>query len=143
MRSVRVRAGTANKGNKGGLVDTGKEYIEMCEDADVEIQSFSSNHFGEHEFWGNSEKDNENQIWLPRQDQLQDMMWNKNAECEYVTQEEVDSDYFCLMQQPFTYLDDLVMDNVPVHSMEQLWLAFVMSEKFNKIWDGKYWVIKE
>lgn len=25
-------------------------------------------------------------------------------------------------------------------SMEQLWLAFVMKEKFNKIWDGKHWV---
>ena len=25
-------------------------------------------------------------------------------------------------------------------SMEQLWLAFVMKEKYNKIWNGKEWV---
>lgn len=25
------------------------------------------------------------------------------------------------------------------HSMEQLWLAFIMKEKFNKYWDGKNW----
>ena len=24
-------------------------------------------------------------------------------------------------------------------SMEQLWLAFVMKEKFNKTWDGEKW----
>jgi len=28
-------------------------------------------------------------------------------------------------------------------SMEQLWLAFCMSEKFNKIWDGESWVVKK
>ena len=25
-------------------------------------------------------------------------------------------------------------------SFEQLWLAFVMKEKFNKVWDGKDWI---
>ena len=28
------------------------------------------------------------------------------------------------------------------NSMEQLWLAFVMSEKYNKKWDGKDWIKK-
>ena len=28
-------------------------------------------------------------------------------------------------------------------SMEQLWLAFYMSEKHNKYWDGSQWVIKK
>ena len=26
-----------------------------------------------------------------------------------------------------------------IKSWEQLWLAFVMKEKFNKIWDGEKW----
>ena len=32
--------------------------------------------------------------------------------------------------------------NLPMHmtSMEQLWLAFVMQEKYNKTWNGKDWV---
>jgi len=25
-------------------------------------------------------------------------------------------------------------------SMEQLWLAFVMNEKYNKVWNGKDWM---
>jgi len=28
----------------------------------------------------------------------------------------------------------------PYESMEQLWLAFVMKEKYNKVWDKKEWV---
>lgn len=27
-------------------------------------------------------------------------------------------------------------------SMEQLWLAFIMSEKFNKVWSGESWIPK-
>jgi len=28
----------------------------------------------------------------------------------------------------------------PFHSMEQLWLAFVMKELYNKQWSGEEWV---
>ena len=28
------------------------------------------------------------------------------------------------------------------NTMEQLWLAYVMYEKFNKIWDGNNWLIQ-
>ena len=28
-------------------------------------------------------------------------------------------------------------------SMEQLWLAFVMKKKYNKIWNGEEWVVQE
>lgn len=27
-----------------------------------------------------------------------------------------------------------------INSMEQLWLAFVMKEKYNKVWNGEDWV---
>ena len=30
-----------------------------------------------------------------------------------------------------------------LESMEQLWLAFCMSEKFSEKWNGKEWTIKE
>ncbi|MDY6862955.1 MAG: hypothetical protein SVR08_11870 [Spirochaetota bacterium] len=37
---------------------------------------------------------------------------------------------------------DCSIDEYPrqFNSMEQLWLAFVMSEKYNKKWNGKEWV---
>lgn len=30
-----------------------------------------------------------------------------------------------------------------MNSIEQLWLAFVMKEKYNKIWSGKNWIKQE
>jgi len=30
-----------------------------------------------------------------------------------------------------------------IKSMEQLWLAFIMSEKFNKVWSGESWISKQ
>ena len=39
-------------------------------------------------------------------------------------------------------LDNLGSDKRIYDTPEQLWLAFVMYEKFNKIWDGKQWIKK-
>jgi hypothetical protein len=47
-------------------------------------------------------------IWLPRQDQLQEMLPDCNI----------------------------------FKSMEQLWLARVMSKRFLKIWNGDKWILK-
>ena len=66
-------------------------------------------------------------IWLPRQDQLQGMVIEKNAALSYAIHR---------------FWQFIISDhNVNFfHSMEQLWLAFVMKEKFNKTWNGKEWV---
>ena len=66
-------------------------------------------------------------IWLPRQDQLQEM---------------VDLDIWELATDldEFIYTKDRDLPSKPVRglkSMEQLWLAYVMYEKFNKVWDDK------
>ena len=68
-------------------------------------------------------------IWLPRQDQLQEMV-------------------FQLGEPPTAYivlLREFMQRNSPYYvmfaSMEQLWLAFVMKEKFNKTWDGEKWLV--
>lgn len=72
-------------------------------------------------------------VWLPRQDQLQKML-------DWV----IDSPYFKL--QRFAYfVSDLNVEG-KVHdyeSMDQLWLAFVMKEKFNKGWNGTDWIKEE
>lgn len=74
-------------------------------------------------------------IWLPRQNQLQKMIGSFNSEDfenvpVYACPKYMVEDLFEFAQ------DDCKMG---LTSMEQLWLAFVMKEKFNKTWDGEDW----
>ncbi|KKL82719.1 hypothetical protein LCGC14_1981920 [marine sediment metagenome] len=62
-------------------------------------------------------------VWLPRQDQLQEMV--KRDSLHLIL------DFECFA---ISYGDLST-------SMEQLWLAFVMKEKYNKTWDGGKWVV--
>ena len=65
--------------------------------------------------------------WLPRQDQLQDMV-KSEYECDYD------------MNLDFTeFTTNLYTHEQIGASMEQLWLAFVMHELHSKQWDGKQW----
>lgn len=85
------------------------------------------------------------ETWLPRQDQLQDMLnpkgtqqytalyltqiFSKFIECETKNRDVQKSKYF-----------GRILTTRARWSMEQLWLAFVMKEKYNKIWDGEAWI---
>ena len=60
-------------------------------------------------------------IWLPRQDQLQDMV-NYNLVCR-----DSGEDLFWVLDT-----DDYI-------SWEQFWLKYVMHELYNKKWDGEEW----
>ena len=74
-------------------------------------------------------------VWLPRQDQLQDMVIN--------------NPYTGLLNMGFFFADffyDVSTDNngdpldsLKFTSMEQLWLAFVMNDKYNKSWEDGVW----
>jgi len=76
-----------------------------------------------------------NPIWLPRQDQLQEMVSNCKdhngtlGKGMYLLQKMVD----------WNISPDGWKSKVDASSMEQLWLAFVMKEKFNKTWNGEDW----
>ncbi len=76
-------------------------------------------------------------IWLPTQDQLQEMAKSYHREHE---SNPFECDDFELVELFYNYWwidnDDL---NVPT-SMEQLWLAFRMKEVSNKTWDGNNWI---
>ena len=63
---------------------------------------------------------------LERQDQLQEMVFPDKSTS--VRQ----------MVEPF--YEFVKSTNLICASMEQLWLAFVMKEKYNKVWDGEKWV---
>ena len=78
-------------------------------------------------------------IWLPRQDQIQEMLDPKPYPGMF------------LKFVKFLGWDGISWDshNYPnwgniscFSSMEQLWLAFLMKEKFNKSWNGKEWCEK-
>ncbi len=71
--------------------------------------------------------DNSIVVWLPRQDQLQGMVFK-----------DMFTDIFhCIKIFANT---DKTLWYKDITSMEQLWLAFVMKEKYNKVWNGKKWV---
>jgi len=63
-------------------------------------------------------------VWLPRQDQLQDM---------------IDKPLANLTKRFYDYLKTTGFE-VNLNSMEQLWLAFVMHEKYQKKWGGQDWI---
>jgi len=78
-------------------------------------------------------------IWLPTQDQLQEMV--RNIETETWTFKDnktliAQFSHWCWQQQPI-----LKIQNTKAYkSMEQFWLAFVMKEKYGKVWNRKEWV---
>ena len=81
-------------------------------------------------------------IWLPRQDQLQGMLIKHNHPDKDVDEK------FCAYYMYFNFFEWIPKHGVlregkgsiDCNSMEQLWLAFVMSEKYSKRWDGEYWI---
>ncbi len=77
------------------------------------------------------------------QDQLQEMYWNERFEyIEKATDKQVKDLYFDMLKECYDlrqwYCDE-GYDYDHLATMEQLWLAFVMKEKYQKIWDGKEW----
>ena len=139
-------------------MDVSKEYIKMCDCE--EIQSIKPDCYlegrisgipylvyygGFCNYWNNLnlDVDDDNFIWLPRQDQLQDMM-EKHYEdrttklyLHYEFHNFLESKYLNISaQNAFILLMNMFEDC----SFEQLWLAFVMKEKHNKTWDGDKWI---
>ena len=65
------------------------------------------------------------EIWLPRQDQIQEMFnWKAGSL--------IDRFHWFLFEANHPMKWD-------VFSMEQLWLIYYMHEKHNLIWDGEKW----
>jgi len=71
-------------------------------------------------------------IWLPRQDQLQELLqqywWADKQPLNNIS---------LLLQKFYWWLDETCPNN---QSMEQLWLSFVMSKCYQKIWNGSEWL---
>ena len=125
-------------------MDTSTKYIEMCRAAS-EIQKAWEPAVCD---WRtNSQKcmmlphacrgnplyvDKENDFWLPRQDQLQEMITGD----DYLYRTEFGNSSGALFEAitEFAHREDCG------ESFEMLWLIFVMERKFKKFWDGAAWV---
>lgn len=124
-------------------MDTSKEYILMCEKA-TEVQALcpeemSGHHrrigdihilgpiyYHRHVFMDGKASA---AIWLPRQDQLQEMVVDEKTTPIKL----VSSIYGFVFCRPFACCRFFI-------TMEQLWLAFVMKEKYGKVWNGEDWI---
>jgi hypothetical protein len=145
------------RGNK--VVDTSSEYILMCEKAEEIQKDYSIPKAGDFIKCKNGieivldylyEGDDlkvlittdtdigfmrDEFIWLPRQDQLQEMV-----------KEQAAKDFEDGIDMGLGYAADFFdwwlkgNANPFPKSMEQLWLEYLMHLKFNKTWNGKEWV---
>ncbi len=123
-------------------MDISETYIKMCEKAE-EIQEVRHDGFEEGDCaysmnddgytWLGSSHDSykrwEDDIWLPRQDQLQEMIGDFNK-CLGMLHDFQCPEVNAYQQEWFEYCQ----------SMEQLWLAFIMHENYNKVWDKENWI---
>lgn len=75
-------------------------------------------------------------IWIPRQDQLQDMITGDLYGWPVSGIDNIDR---------LEFFNDFARDlnNSRTMSMEQLWLAFVMKEKYGKVWNNECWEVSK
>lgn len=76
-----------------------------------------------------------NSVWLPRQDQLQRMAEEDETKIFRLVNSVIEDQYY------YPKKDANVEPPSIFYSMEQLWLAYVMKEKYKKIWDEEGWVL--
>ena len=81
-------------------------------------------------------------LWLPRQDQLQEMLGETHSvrpiSLVGFLHQVLNEDLTCTEEVPCNGCVEEAKYWRSFGSMEKLWLAFVMKEKFNKAWDGKW-----
>jgi len=148
-------------------MDTSKEYIEMCRKA-VEIQELWEPKKGDffllnpydplHKRFAimvlgchwekcqgcSHEISDEKCVWLPRQDQLQEMVdWESRGENGTFYQIEALKDWASREINDMKYSNSDEAFNDKYDTFEKVWLAFVMHEKYGKKWSGGEWIIPE
>ncbi len=115
-------------------MDLTKEYIKMCDCEEIQKQwtpKYYDIVFNKGGNVGHYKKSSKNQsIWLPRQDQLQEMVETNPVDRLNGWLEE-------------TFIPNKNHAHILVsryNTYEKNWLVFVMKEKHNKTWDGNKWI---
>ncbi len=111
--------------------DVGDCFIQVYADQSMSGQLFVSEQFDDPQYETQPDyKGSKRAIWLPRQDRLQEMCGGFSMVFKF--------NPWGMVTGLFHHIDeDEYYFNF--NSMEQLWLAFVMKEKHNKVWDGAKW----
>ena len=137
-------------------MDCSSDYIKMCETA-VEIDHIGwkldcrgelyAGPVSHKIFYGYKEEIETNYIWLPRQDQLQEMVGIEIIS-KYIKWTTIDTSipfnrHLALMKwfDVLSKARNQYANTIMTFSGEQLWLAFYMHEKHNKLWDGEQWIL--
>lgn len=116
-------------------MDTSETYIKMCKEA-TEIQTQkpegSQGEFVYYDTDGFAGQECDDVpltpfLWLLRQDQLQEMIGSFEDCLNLIDRWDAEN--------------ALGYDYPDVTSMEQLWIALVMEEKYNKVWNGDNWIV--
>ena len=125
-------------------MDTSETYIKMCDCGEIQGQWKPT---GSDFMWNKAtgrktyimverleapDYNEDRFIWLPRQDQLQEMLGDFKKCIKLISSVSLVNQGIIYKMGEYLYCDNST-------SMEQLWLAFVMKEKYNKIWNGENW----
>ena len=81
----------------------------------------------------------ENPIWVPRQDQLQNIVFLETHDLLENLKHFYDWTNKYRLIEYGSASTNVQLEGYGFTSMEQLWLAFVMKEKYNKVWGGENW----
>lgn len=126
-------------------MDTSEEYVRMCEEA-CDIQEGHVWVEGDFVWRGcdegyeksfmihHSNDAYDGDVWLPRQDQLQDMIEQPSSFAKMAVMIEETCEVAGLghiMIKPRYYICS--------GSMERLWLGYVMKKRHGKVWTGREW----
>ena len=79
----------------------------------------------------------EQALWLPRQDQLQKISEPDITRVYSIMSKVMENQYHDYSKNASVTASELF------YSMEQLWLAYIMKEKFHKVWNEEDWVKEE
>ena len=117
-------------------MDTSETYIKMCDCPEIQEQR----NYSMPNSWAGLFRDNDDVfiqlkglriVWLPRQDQLQEML--KEVNQYYDT-------WVVKLKRFYDFAFAIKADSNTPDTMEQLWLAFVMNERYSKVWNGEEWI---
>ncbi len=116
-------------------MDTSEQYIKMCDCEEIQsgrnAYPYNREEDDFYRYYPNARfADSKSTIFLPRQDQLQEMVKDR-----YYGQSP-----WSLLSVFFHWSLEVYTHDFGETSMEQLWLAFVMKEKFSKTWNGTEWI---
>jgi len=112
-------------------MDTSEEYVKMADCPEIQKDKVTIRN--KDYFVHIETKRKAYYVWLPRQDQIQEMIERFMAETKNWR------GVWALEQSFHHWFLEEAKINVGA-TMEQLWLAFYMYEKHKKGWDGNKWI---